>query len=266
MDNRPIGLLDSGVGGFSVVKKVIEKLPNEPTVFIGDSANMPYGEKTQEEVIELTRRSVKFLLSKNVKLIIFACNTATAAAMPTLQKEIDQQIIGVIQSGSLAAAKTSKNKKIVVAATPVTINSHAYQKEIKYRDPDAAVEEIATPELAPLIEAQKDYQTNLKAVRESLAPLKMKDFDTFILGCTHYPIIQPEFAEVLGKNVQIVDPADQVAQYTYNVMKRDGLFSDGERASHEYYTTGDPDMFAKMGQHFLGEKNLTAKKVNTENL
>lgn len=266
MDNRPIGLLDSGVGGFSVVKKVIEKLPNESTVFIGDSANMPYGDKTQEEVIELTRRSVKFLLSKNVKLIIFACNTATAAAMPTLQKEVDQQIIGVIQSGSLAAAKTSKNKKIAVAATPVTINSHAYQKEIKYRDPAAEVAEVATPELAPLIEAQKDYATNLKAVKESLAPLKNKDFDTFVLGCTHYPIIREEFAQVLGKDVQIVDPADQVAQYTYNVLKRDNLFSDNQNVVHDYYTTGDPEMFAQMGQHFLGKEDLTAKKVNTENL
>lgn len=266
MDNRPIGLLDSGVGGFSVVKKVIEKLPNESTIFIGDSANMPYGDKTQEEVIELTRRSVKFLLSKNVKLIIFACNTATAAAMPTLQKEVDQQIIGVIQSGSLAAAKTSKNKKIAVAATPVTINSHAYQKEIKYRDPAAKVTEVATPELAPLIEAQKDYATNLEAVKESLAPLKNKNFDTFVLGCTHYPIIQEEFAQVLGKDVQIVDPADQVAQYTYNVLKRDNLFSDNQNVVHDYYTTGDPEMFAQMGQHFLGKEDLTAKKVNTENL
>lgn len=266
MDNRPIGLLDSGVGGFSVVKKVIQKLPNESTVFIGDSANMPYGEKTQEEVIELTRKSVKFLLSKNVKLIIFACNTATAVAMPTLQKEVDQQIIGVIQSGSLAAAKISKNKDIAVAATPVTINSHAYKKEIMYRDPEAQVEEIAAPGLAALIEAQKDYATNLKAVKEALQPLKDKDFDTFVLGCTHYPIIQKEFAEALGKDIQIVDPADQVAQYTYNVMKRDKLFSDAQSAAHEYYTTGDPGMFAKMGQHFLGEKDLAAEQVNTENL
>lgn len=266
MDNRPIGLLDSGVGGFSVVKKVIEKLPNESTVFIGDSANMPYGEKTKEQVIELTRRSVKFLLSKNVKLIIFACNTATAATMPTLQKEIDQQIIGVIQSGSLAAAKTTKNKKVAVAATPVTINSHAYQKEIKFRDSNIQVKEVATPELAPLIEAQKDYETNLKAVEKALKPLKNSDFDTFILGCTHYPIIQPEFAQVLGKDITIVDPADQVAQYTYNVMKRDKLFSNSDNVHHEYFTTGDPEMFAKMGQHFLGEEKLTAKQVDTENL
>ena len=266
MDNRPIGLLDSGDGGFSVVKKVIEKLPSESTVFIGDNAHMPYGEKSQQEIINLTRQSVKFLLSKDVKLIIFACNTATAAAMSTLQKEIKQQIIGVIQSGSLAAARTTKNNKVAVVATPVTINSHAYQKEIEFRNSDIDVTEVAAPELAPLIEAQKDYQTNLEAVKRSIAPLKGKDFDTFVLGCTHYPIIQDEFAEVLGKNINIVDPADQVAQYTYNVMKRDGLFSDTLNVTHEYYTTGNPDSFAQMGQCFLGEANLTAKHVETENL
>lgn len=266
MDNRPIGLLDSGDGGFSVVKKVIEKLPNESTVFIGDNAHMPYGNKSQQEIIELTRQSVKFLLSKNVKLIIFACNTATAAAMPTLKKEVDQQIIGVIQSGSLAAARTTQNNKVAVVATPVTIGSHAYQKEIKFRNPEIDVKEVAAPELAPLIEAQKDYQTNLEAVKRSIAPLKDKDFDTFVLGCTHYPIIQEEFAEALGKEIKIVDPADQVAQYTYNVMKRDDLFSDSSNATHEYYTTGDPISFAQMGQRFLGEVNLTAKYVDTENL
>lgn len=267
MDNRPIGLLDSGVGGFSVVKKVIEKLPGESTVFIGDSANMPYGDKTRDQIIELTRRSVKFLLQKKVKLIIFACNTATAVAMPALQKEVSQQIIGVIQSGSLAAARTTKNKKVAVAATQATIDSHAYQKEIKFRDPEIKVDEVAAPELAPLIESQKDYATNLAAVKRSLLPLKDRDFDTFVLGCTHYPLIEKEFAAALGDQIQIVDPADQVAQYTYNVMKRDGLFSSQDQSAvHEYYTTGDPDKFSEMGRRFLEQKDLNSQHVDTRNL
>lgn len=267
MDNRPIGLLDSGVGGFTVVKKVIAKLPDESTIFIGDSAHMPYGDKSKEEVIALTRKSVKFLLSKNVKLIIFACNTATAAAMDTLQKETQPQIIGVIQSGSLAAARTTRTKKVAVCATPVTINSHAYKKEIHFRDPAIQVIEIAAPRLAPLIEKRRDYATNLAAVSESLQPLKNKDFDTFVLGCTHYPLIQKEFAQCLPSGVQIVDPADQVAQYTFNVMRRDGLFHDHSGKNfHHYYTTGNANKFAAMGRSFLGEKALVAKHVNTENL
>lgn len=267
MDNRPIGLLDSGLGGLSVAKKVIEKLPNESTVFIGDNAHMPYGDRTKEEVIELTRKSVKFLLSQNVKLIIFACNTATAAAMSTIQEEIDPQIIGVIQSGSLAAARTTKNKKVAVVATNVTVNSHAYAKEIHFRDPEIQVTELAAHKLAPLVEAQKDHATNLAVVKESLAPLEGKDFDTLIMGCTHYPLIQTEFEEAVdNKKVTILDPADQVAQYTFNVMRRDGLFSDeNQPAVHEYYTTGDPTSFDRLARTFMDDATLTSKHVDTEN-
>lgn len=267
MDNRPIGLLDSGLGGLSVAKKVIEKLPNESTVFIGDNAHMPYGDRTKEEVIELTRKSVKFLLSQNVKLIIFACNTATAAAMSTIQEEIDPQIIGVIQSGSLAAARTTKNKKVAVVATNVTVNSHAYAKEIHFRDPEIQVTELAAPKLASLVEAQKDHATNLAVVKESLAPLEGKDFDTLIMGCTHYPLIQTEFEEAVdNKKVTILDPADQVAQYTFNVMRRDGLFSDeNQPAVHEYYTTGDPTSFDRLARTFMDDDTLTSKHVDTEN-
>lgn len=266
MDNRPIGLLDSGFGGLSVAKKVIEKLPNESTIFIGDNAHIPYGDRTREDIINLTRRSVKFLLEKNVKLIVIACNTATAVAMPTMQKEVEQQIIGVIQSGALAAARTTKNKNVAVVATNVTVASHAYQKEIKFRDPEIKVTELAAPKLAPLVEAQKDYATNLKVVKESLAPLMGKEFDTLVLGCTHYPLIQKEFEEAINnKEVTILDPADQVAQYTFNVMRRDGLFSDSEKAVHEYYTTGNSETFDKLARTFMDDGTLTSKHVDTEN-
>ena len=249
MDNRPIGLLDSGFGGLSVAKKVIEKLPNESTIFIGDNAHIPYGDRTREDIINLTRRSVKFLLEKNVKLIVIACNTATAVAMPTMQKEVEQQIIGVIQSGALAAARTTKNKNVAVVATNVTVASHAYQKEIKFRDPEIKVTELAAPKLAPLVEAQKDYATNLKVVKESLAPLMGKEFEEAINN----------------KEVTILDPADQVAQYTFNVMRRDGLFSDSEKAVHEYYTTGNSETFDKLARTFMDDDTLTSKHVDTEN-
>lgn len=267
MDNRPIGLLDSGLGGLSIAKKVIEKLPNESTVFIGDNAHMPYGNRTKEDIINLTRRSVKFLLNNDVKLVIFACNTATAAAMGTIEKEIEPQIIGVIQSGALAASRTTKNKKVAVVATSVTVGSHAYEKEIHFRDPEIEVTELATPKLAPLVEAQEEHTTNLKVVKESLAPLKGKDFDTLVLGCTHYPLIEQEFKEAIDyENVTILDPADQVAQYTFNVMRRDGLFSEeGHKPVHEYYTTGNSTSFDKLARTFMDDDTLTSKHVDTEN-
>ena len=267
MDNRPIGLLDSGLGGLSVVKKVIKKLPNESTIFIGDNAHMPYGNRTKEDIIDLTRKSVKFLLKNDVKLVIIACNTATATAMDTIEKEIDPQVIGVIQSGALAAARTTKNKKVAVVATSVIVASHAYEKELHFRDPEIKVTELAAPKLAPLVEAQEDHATNLKVVKESLVPLQGKGFDTLVLGCTHYPLIQREFTEAINDpKVTILDPADQVAQYTFNVMHRDGLFSEaGHQAEHKYYTTGNADSFDKLARTFMDDAALTSEHVDTEN-
>lgn len=262
MDNRPIGLLDSGVGGLSVVKKVIAKLPHESTIFIGDQANMPYGDKSKAQVVELTRRMVNFLSAQDVKLIIFACNTATAAAMNIIQKEIKQQIIGVIQSGSLAAARRTLTKQVAVIGTRVTINDHAYRNAIHYRDPKIKVAELATPKLAPLVEAQEDFQTNLKVVKSSLKRLSDLKFDTLVLGCTHYPFIEKEISQAIGGTIQIVDPADQVAQYTENVLKRDNLLSDSS-VSHQYFTTGNAQEFARVARLWLHDDSISANHVDT---
>ena len=262
MDNRPIGLLDSGVGGLTVVKKIIAKMPHESTVFIGDNAHVPYGDKSKAEIIALTKQSVNFLLSKNVKLIVFACNTATAVAMNAIQKEIEPQIIGVIQSGALAAAQATKNKNVAVVATKMTVSLNAYQKEIQKRDSQIVVHEIAAPQIVPLIEADAGHQAYVSALQELLLPINRLDTDTLVLGCTHYPIIRSEFAQCLKPNVQIIDPADQVAQYTYNVMKRDGLFgSNSNDGAHEYYTTGDVRMFNELGKIVLDKQHVNAKHL-----
>ncbi|CCI81111.1 glutamate racemase [Lactobacillus hominis] len=260
MDNRPIGVLDSGLGGLTVLKKVIAKLPEESTVFIGDQANMPYGDRSKEEIIELTRASVKFLLKKNVKTIIFGCNTATAAAMPTIQKEVSQQIIGVIQSGALAASKQTKNNKVAVIGTTATTLSHAYRDEIHFRNGDIEVQEFAQPLLAPLAEEDPDEDTKLKVVSQSLAPLKEADFDTLILGCTHYPLLLNEIQACISSNKFILDPADQVAQYTYNVLKRDQMLAKGP-AKHEYYTTGNARKFTEIARQWMNDPSLVAEHV-----
>lgn len=258
MDNRPIGLLDSGVGGLTVVKKIIQKMPGESTVFIGDNAHIPYGDKTKEEIVELTRNSVNFLLSKNVKLIIFACNTATAVAMDIIQKEIAVPIIGVIQSGSNAAIQATKTNQVAVVATQMTIALHAYQTEINARDPRVHVTELAAPQLVPLIEKNDGRSNYLSVLRQILKPLENSTFDTLILGCTHYPIIREEFIQCLPTGVQVVDPADQVAENTYEFMSQKGLLSSPkEIAQHEYYTTGEVDLVAKLGKIVLNDTNFT---------
>ena len=262
MDNRPIGLLDSGVGGLTVVKKIIAKMPHEATVFIGDNAHIPYGDKSKAEIIALTKQSVNFLISKNVKLIIFACNTATAVAMKTIQKEIEPQIIGVIQSGAVAAANATKNKNVAVVATKMTVSLHAYQKEIQVRDPEITVNEIAAPQIVPLIENNAGHQAYMAALKKILLPINNLGVDTLVLGCTHYPIIRSEFAQCVKPAVQIIDPADQVAQYTYNIMKRDQMFTDSSaKGKHEYYTTGDVKMFDELGKIVLQDENFSAQHL-----
>ena len=262
MDNRPIGLLDSGVGGLTVVKKIIAKMPYEATVFIGDNAHIPYGDKSKAEIIALTKQSVNFLLSKNVKLIIFACNTATAVAMKAIQKEIEPQIIGVIQSGAIAAANATKNKNVAVVATKMTVGLHAYQKEIQTRDPEITVNEIAAPQIVPLIENNAGHQAYIAALKKILLPINNLSVDTLVLGCTHYPIIRNEFAQCLKPDVQIIDPADQVAQYTYNIMKRDQMFTDSSvKGKHEYYTTGDIKMFDELGKKVLQDQKFSAQHL-----
>ena len=262
MDNRPIGLLDSGVGGLTVVKKIIAKMPHEATVFIGDNAHIPYGDKSKAEIIALTKQSVNFLLSKNVKLIIFACNTATAVAMKAIQKEIEPQIIGVIQSGAVAAANATKNKNVAVVATKMTVGLHAYQKEIQTRDPEITVSELATPQIVPLIENNAGHQAYMAALKKILLPINNLGVDTLVLGCTHYPIIRSEFAQCVKPAVQIIDPADQVAQYTYNIMKRDQMFTDSSaKGKHEYYTTGDVKMFDELGKIVLQDEKFSAQHL-----
>ena len=262
MDNRPIGLLDSGVGGLTVVKKIIAKMPHEATVFIGDNAHIPYGDKSKAEIIALTKQSVNFLISKNVKLIIFACNTATAVAMKTIQKEIEPQIIGVIQSGAVAAANATKNKNVAVVATKMTVGLHAYQKEIQARDPEITVNEIAAPQIVPLIENNAGHQAYMAALKKILLPINNLGVDTLVLGCTHYPIIRSEFAQCVKPAVQIIDPADQVAQYTYNIMKRDQMFTDSSaKGKHEYYTTGDVKMFDELGKIVLQDEKFSAQDL-----
>ncbi|MCI1290625.1 MAG: glutamate racemase [Lactobacillus sp.] len=263
MDNRPIGLMDSGLGGLSVVKKVIAKMPHEDTIFWGDQAHMPYGDRQQDEIISLARTGLNFLLSQNVKVVIFACNTMTAQAMPTLQAETDRQIIGVIQSGALLAAKKTRNLKVGVIATTATVESQDYTKEIHYRNQKIKVVEQATPKLAPLVEANEPAAVRQAIVSESLQPLVGADFDSLVLGCTHYPFIAKEIQAAVGPQVQLIDPADQVAQYTFNVLKRDGLLAQRQTAGqHQYFTTGQAASFSTMARAWLDQPDLTAQHLD----
>lgn len=262
MNNRPIGLLDSGIGGLTVLKKLIEQMPNEKTIFIGDQARLPYGDRSDAEIKLFTRQLVDFLLAKDVKAIIFACNTATAVAMEEIRSEIDIPVIGVIQSGSLAASRVTQNNQIGVIATRATVNSHAYQKEIINRlDNKCRIFEVATPNLVPLIESNQVITADNKILKASLASIKQSEIDTLILGCTHYPIIKEQIAANLSEKIKIVDPADQVANYTKALLEQRDLLADGRDVTREFYTTGDAEIFAKAIHRILHENKVKAIKV-----
>lgn len=253
MDNRPIGLFDSGVGGLSIYKKVHQLLPDEATVFIGDNAHMPYGDRSTQEIIEYTKQCVDFLLQKDIKLLILACNTATAVVLPILKKELSIPVIGVIPSGAVAGKEASDSGKICVIATSATINSHAYEQSLS----GLQVTELATPLLAPLVENEQDPAVIKATVQKSLDALKDTDFDTLILGCTHYPLIEKYFHE-LYPDKNIIDPADQVAKSCQELLAENSLLGHGQ--THDFYTTGQAEHFESLAKTFLGEA-ITAKEV-----
>ena len=262
LKNQPIGLLDSGLGGLSVVKKVVELMPNENIVFVADQARLPYGDRPTEEIIEYTWQMVHFLLSKNVKAIVFACNTATAAALDLIAPELDIPVIGVIQSGSLAATWATKNKHIGVIGTNSTMRSHAYQREIMQRESAAEVFELGTPKLVPLIESDDLILPTNQIIIDSLQPFSDSDIDTLILGCTHYPLIEKQIKLNVPAGVELVDPADQTAKYTRNVLRQRNLLREGDDSKREFFTTGEPEHFAQVARTWLKDDSLSATKIS----
>ena len=198
MDNRPIGFLDSGVGGLTVVRELMRQLPHEEIVYIGDSARAPYGPRPAEQIREYTWQLVNFLLTKDVKMIVIACNTATAVVWEEIKAQLDIPVLGVILPGASAAIKSSQGGKIGVIGTPMTVQSDIYRQKIHDLDPDLQVESLACPKFAPLVESGAlSTSVTKKVVYETLRPLVGK-VDSLILGCTHYPLLRPIIQNVMG--------------------------------------------------------------------
>ncbi len=218
--NRPIGVIDSGVGGLTVVKEIMQELPNETIYFYGDTANCPYGNKTKEEIIFYTEKAVKFLISKNVKLVILACNTATAAALDYLQNKYDISIVGVIDSGANTALNVTKNNNILVLGTNFTIKSNYYTNTINKIKNNVVVNNKTCPSFVTFVEnAEYIYPLKTKILIETeLHNTKKLDFDTVILGCTHYPIIQKEIEEYYGENINVISPSKETAKCVKNLL------------------------------------------------
>lgn len=250
-DHRPIGVLDSGLGGLTVVKEVLRQLPAENIIFIGDEARMPYGIKTKEQIIAYTREMVQFLISQNVKLIIYGCNTATANALEELRTEFTVPMIGVIQPGSQAAVKVSKTGNIGIIGTESTINSKSYSQTITGINSSAKVLGIAAQKFVALVEADKvNSQEAEDDIAKTLLPFKNSDYDTLILGCTHFPMLKTQINNYLPK-MTLVDPAVSTVEVAKTYLTDNELLTNQNNRTIKLYTTGGIDEFSKLAKRWL---------------
>lgn len=266
--SNPIGIFDSGIGGLTVVKSVDQFLASESIIYFGDTARVPYGSKSNSTIIEYALQDAKFLLSKNVKLIVVACNTASSVAIDKLRSEFEIPVIGMIEPGAKAAIETSKNKRIGVIGTDSTISNRAYSNELLKLDNSLEVFEKACPLFVPLAE---EGWTNHKATKliaeEYLIELKNKDIDTLILGCTHYPILKDIIQEVVGENVTLIDSGSASSVEVEVYLSGRGIKNTSNiLGSHEYYVSDVPKKFKQIAERFLGREVEHVNKIDLEEL
>ena len=263
MDKRPIGVFDSGLGGLTVVKAMKKLLPNESILYFGDTARLPYGVKSKKLVIDYSNQIVKFLIKKNAKMIIVACNTATAMALEELNYNFkDIPIIGVIEPGSIQASLDSINKKIGVIGTVATIKSRAYNYALKSIDNSINVFSKDCPLFVPLVEeGMVDGEAVNLIVEHYLASFK-NDIDTMILGCTHYPLLEPVIKKHV-KDIKLVDSASAVTKHANRILSEHKIENGyKKRGSLDCFVTDLPRQFEKLGRIFLGESIIEPQFVD----
>jgi glutamate racemase len=257
-----IGVFDSGIGGLTVLHKIMETLPNENTVYLGDTARAPYGTKSVETIRRYSFENAGFLLEKDVKLVIVACNTSTAIALMRLRDGLSIPVVGVIDPGVRGATKSTRNKKIGVIGTEATIESGAYTRALKEFDPGIEVYSRACPLFVPLVEeGWTDNEVAEMTVKAYLGSLKQSGIDTLILGCTHYPLLKKPIRNFMGKGVRLVDSAEETAREVESVLKKDALIRKSGKGVHSFFVTDAPDRFIKVGRRFLGEKVESAVRI-----
>jgi glutamate racemase len=253
VDGRPIGVFDSGVGGLTVLHELLVTLPHEDAVYLGDNARLPYGPRPLAEIrrfaLELGRR----LEREDVKLVVAACNSATAAGLHDLQRALEVPVVGVLQPEARAAALATRNRRVGLLATEATVSSGRYEEAVRAHDAGVEVTSVPCPRLVPLIEGPDPFgEETTEAVRVVAAPLQAAGVDTVILGCTHYPILRPIFQRVFGRSVTLVFSADETAREVSETLERKGIENHESReGTYRFLTTGDPHAFREMGKRFL---------------
>ena len=251
--NAPIGVFDSGVGGLTVVREIMRQMPEERIVYFGDTARVPYGSKSQDTIIRYSRQIIRFLMTKHVKAIVIACNTASAYALATVEKEFDVPIIGVIRAGARTAVQVTRNGKIGVIATEGTIGSGIYTQEIKKLRPDIEVTGKPCPLFVPLVEEGLLHDSRF--------------VDTLVLGCTHYPLIRSTLGRLMGNDVTLVNPAYETAIELRDLLQKYGLSCDGEKTEEEkyqFFVSDQTEKFTAFATSILPNDVKETRKVDIE--
>jgi len=254
--NAPIGVFDSGIGGLTVAKELIKSLPGEDIIYLGDTARVPYGIKSGRTVIAYSHSNTEFLMSKGIKLLVVACNTASSVSLPSLNSQFDIPVIGVIEPGARKAVSLTKTGKIGVIGTPSTINSSAYKKAIGKINPAIEVFSKACPLFVPLAdEGWTEGEIIERIAEQYLIPIKETGIDVLVLGCTHYPLLKPTIQKIMGDQITLVDSAEETASQIKDLLNEENLLNENTSESkREFYLTDVSDTFLSVAGRFLGEK------------
>jgi glutamate racemase len=257
-DPRPIGVFDSGVGGLTVARALMDLLPDERIVYFGDTARGPYGPRDLTQVRTYTAEIVDWLAAQDAKLVVAACNTATAAALETDPLTFAVPVVGVIQPAVDTAARATRNGRIGVIGTEGTIGSGAYDRAVSSTAPEVKLFSQACPQFVALVEAGRTTDPDvLEAVAEQLAPLVAADVDTLVLGCTHYPLLTGVLSYVMGPDVVLVSSAEETARRVFTRLVDDSLLAHAAHVDHRFVASGDPAAFAALATRFLGPRLST---------
>jgi glutamate racemase len=260
-NDMPIGVFDSGVGGLTVMKEIITLLPEENIVYLGDTARVPYGIRSPEIVKRYSYESAQFLASKNIKLLVVACNTSSSVSLELLKEIFSIPVVGVIEPGARAVASITKLKRVAVIGTSATVRSGSYERAIKAVDSSIEVSAIACPLFVPLVEeGWLDGEVVSLIAEKYLSALKLFGVDTLVLGCTHYPLIKHVIADVTG--VPLIDSAIETAKEVREILSANDMLCNGEKRSFkEFFVTDSPEMFADTGERFLDHEISNISKI-----
>ena len=264
MNNKPIGVFDSGIGGLTVLKEVFRKLPDESTLYLGDTARVPYGIRSAETVTRYSFENTGFLVSMGIKVLVVACNTVSAVSLEEIKGKLSMPVIGVIEPGARAAVRATRNKNVGVIGTEATVNSGAYARIIRAIDASIRVFSLPCPLFVPLAEEGLTDDAIATMVAERyLKNLKEKGIDTLVLGCTHYPLLKDVIGKVMGEGITLIDSATEtVSEIKETLVRNDIKGSPSRQPLRKFYVTDAPEKFLKVGERFLGEKIAHIEKIS----